>query len=401
MTLNKIKKIQNKMANVVENTPFQYSHELSSFSGYKVFLKKENLQVTGSFKIRGAFNKISILVKNGYSGKIIAASAGNHAQGVAFSAKYFSLPAIIIMPESAPLIKVMGVKDLGAEVILFGRNYDESYVYAKKLAEEKNIKFIHPFEDEDVIDGQGTIALEMLSEIPDLDAIILSVGGGGMISGISRAVQEINPDIKIIAASSSGSTSMRDSFLNKRIKISKYKKTIADGISVNTVSPITFKYISENVTNFYKVNDDEISEAILFLLEKENILVEGAGAVGVSVLLNKKLDLEKGSKIGIILSGGNIDITMLATIIEKGLKKSYRKMKLIVTLLDTIGSLQKLTKILKDLGVNIVQIGYDNSSLDIELQNANISIDIETNNRSHQEEVIKRLTHCGFIYSVV
>jgi threonine dehydratase len=394
--LKTIKNAHNRIKNIVHNTPFAYAPILSNMSGYDVYLKKENLQITGAFKLRGAFNKIASLVEDGKSGGVVAASAGNHAQGVAYSAKHFNLKATIVMPESTPLTKVQGVKDLGASVILKGSNYDEAYEYATTYAKEYSLEFVHPFTDDEVMAGQGTIALEMLEVLSDLDAVVVPVGGGGLISGIATAIKEINPDIKVIGVSALGAPAMRESYEAKKPIDTTTVRTIADGIAVRDTSPKTLEYILKYVDDFIGVCEDEIASAILFLLERQKLLVEGAGAVGVAALMHDKLSLPKGSKVGIVLSGGNIDVTMLSLIIEKGLMKSARKMKLIVTLVDKPGALQSFTQILTEVGANIVQIGYDRTSIDLEFGDALVSVAIETKGVEHQTIIRERLKEAGF-----
>ncbi|MCB4776401.1 MAG: threonine ammonia-lyase [Sulfurovum sp.] len=400
MTLNlkKVKTAYARLENVVHHTPFSLAPILSEISGYEVYLKKENLQRTGAFKLRGAFNKIATLVERDEKGGVVTASAGNHAQGVAFAANYFSIEATIVMPESTPLTKVQGVKAFGANVILQGSNYDEAYAYAVQYGKEKGYNFVHPFTDEEVMAGQGTIALEMLEEQPDLDAIVVPVGGGGLIAGMAVVAKEIKPDIKIIAVSAQGAPAMRNSYEAKKPIDTILVRTIADGIAVRDTSPATLEYILQLVDCFEGVCEDEIASAILFLLERQKVLVEGAGVVGVAALLHNKLNLPRGSKVGIVLSGGNIDVTMLSLIIEKGLMKSARKMKLIVTLMDKPGALQHFTKILTEVGANIVQIGYDRTSINLEFGDAHVSVALETKGKEHQESIRQCLKENGFVF---
>jgi len=398
LDLNSIKKAYERVSGVVHRTPFSYAPILSQMSGYEVYLKKENLQRTGAFKLRGAFNKIASLVESGEKGGVVAASAGNHAQGVAFSAKHFGLDATIVMPESTPLTKVLGVKEFGATVILHGSNYDEAYAYAVTFAKKNNYNFVHPFTDEEVMAGQGTVAIEMFEEVEDLDAIVVPVGGGGLISGISVASKVTHPQTKIIAVSAQGAPAMKNSFEAKRALDTLSVRTIADGIAVRDTSSITLEYILKNVDVFESVCEDEIASAILFLLEKQKVLVEGAGAVGVAALIHGKIDLPKGSKVAIVLSGGNIDVTMLSLIIEKGLMKSARKMKLLVTLIDKPGALQAFTQILTDVGANIVQIGYDRTSTDLEFGDAHVTVALETKGVEHQVQIREKLKEGGFSF---
>lgn len=389
-----LKSIQNaydRVSSVVYHTPFTYAPILSQTSGYEIYLKKENLQRTGAFKLRGAYNKIATLVEAGNRGGIVAASAGNHAQGVAFAAKHFAIEATIVMPESTPLTKVQGVKELGATVVLYGSNYDEAYAYAIGYATQRGQDFVHPFADEEVMAGQGTVALEMLEEIADLEAVVIPVGGGGLISGMAAAIKAIAPKCRVIGICAEGAPAMVNSYKEGRAVDTTSVRTIADGIAVRDTSPMTLAYLLEYVDEMLLVGEDEIASAILFLLERQKVLVEGAGAAGVAALLHHKIDLPKGSKIGIVLSGGNIDVTMLALIIEKGLVKSARKMKLIVTLIDKPGSLMLLSQLLTNVGANIVQIGYDRTSTDLRFGDANVSVDLETKGEEHQEEIRKSL----------
>lgn len=288
LELNKIYKAKQQISEFVNKTPFIYSSFLSDICQSEIYLKNENLQITGAYKIRGAYNKIANLSTEQKQHGVIAASAGNHAQGVAISAKKFGIKAVIVMPESTPLLKVSATKALGAEVILKGDNFDEAYAFATSYAKENNLSFIHPFEDEFVMAGQGTLMLEMLDEISDLDMIIAPVGGGGLISGIASAAKQINPNIKIIGVGAKGAPAMYESFHAKKIKNAKSVRTIADGIAVRDANPINFNIILECVDDFIQVDDEEIANAVLFLLEKHKIIVEGAGAASVAALLHQK-----------------------------------------------------------------------------------------------------------------
>jgi threonine dehydratase len=399
LDLNSIKKAQSRLDGVIHHTSFSYAPILSELSGYEVYLKKENLQRTGAFKLRGAFNKIASLLEEGKKGGVVAASAGNHAQGVAFSAKHFGIEATIVMPDSTPLNKIQGVKELGANVILHGSNYDEAYAYAMEYTQKHQLEFVHPFTDDEVMSGQGTVALEMLETQKDLDAVIVPVGGGGLIAGMAVAINALNPQTKVIGIASAGAPAMKESFDTKEAHGTKSVKTIADGIAVRDASPITLEHILKEVDALELVCEDEIAAAILFLLEKQKLLVEGAGSVGVAALLHGKIDLPKGSKIGIVLSGGNIDVTMLSLIIEKGLVKSSRKMKLSVVMIDKPGSLMMFTELLTEAGANIVQIGYDRTSTDLEFGDAVVSVSLETKGVEHQNEVRKLLDDKGFKFS--
>jgi len=395
--IKKIYEAKERIKEVVVDTPFSYAPYLSQIAECDVYLKKENLQVTGAFKIRGAYNKIASLSQAQMLSGVVAASAGNHAQGVALSASKFNIRAVIVMPESTPLTKINGVKHFGAEVILCGSNYDEAYAYALKYGKENSLTFIHPFEDEDVIAGQGTVALDILEKCEDLDAVIIPVGGGGLISGMASAFKSINPQIEVIGVSACGALALKNSYdLGKAID-STSVRTIADGIAVRDTSEITLKHILGTVDTFISVDDAEIASAILFLLEKQKLVVEGAGSVGVAALLHHKLDHLKGKKVAVVLSGGNMDVTLLSVIIEKGLLKSGRKMNITVTLIDKPGSLMRFTQILQELNANIVHISYDRTSISLDYGDANVTVHMETKGEDHQAQIREILKKEGYL----
>lgn len=390
--LEAIYQARERIKGVIVETSFSFAPRLSEETGCEIYLKKENLQVTGAFKIRGAYNKIATLDPAQRAMGVIAASAGNHAQGVAMAAKMFRINALIVMPESTPLTKINGVRYYGAQVILHGSNYDEAYAYASDYGKEHSMVFVHPFADDAVIAGQGTIALEMLESMIHLDAIIIPVGGGGLISGMASAIKQLAPAIEVIGISALGAPAMKESFDAKRVIDSSSVRTIADGIAVRDTSPLTLSHILETVDRMVCVDDEEIANAILFLLERQKLVVEGAGAAGVAALLHNKLPHLKGKKVGVVLSGGNMDVTLLSIIIEKGLIKSGRKMKLTVTLIDKPGALMQLTHMLQELNANIVHIEYDRTSTSLAYGDANVTIHLETKGEEHQQE-IRALLH--------
>jgi len=397
LDIKKIYDARERIKDVAVDTPFSYAPHLSDISGCEVYLKKENLQVTGAFKIRGAYNKIASLSEEERACGVVAASAGNHAQGVALSASKFNIKAVIIMPESTPLTKVNGVKHYGAEVILAGTNYDEAYAYALKYGKENSLTFVHPFEDEVVMAGQGTVALDILDKCEDLDAVIIPVGGGGLISGMASAFKTLQPSIEVIGVSAKGAPALKNSFELGRAVDSTSVRTIADGIAVRDTSELTLSHILGTVDRFISVDDEEIASGILFLLEKQKLVVEGAGAVGVAALLHHKLEHLKGKKVAVVLSGGNMDVTLLSVIIEKGLLKSGRKMNITVTLVDKPGSLMRFTKILQDLNANIVHISYDRTSISLEYGDAHVTVHMETKGEEHQSEIKAVLKEEGYL----
>ncbi len=395
ITLNHIKEAQKRLKGIINHTPLTYAPILSELCNGNIYLKKENLQLTGSFKLRGAFNRLSLLKEEERENGVVAASAGNHAQGLAYSAKHFSCEATIFMPEATPLTKVSGVKSYGAKVVLQGLTYDDAYKAAKEFAKENNKIFIHPFADDDVIAGQGSIALEILEEKNDFDTLIIPIGGGGLISGAAIAAKALNPSIKIIGVVASGARAMKESFDSRLAIDSLSVKTIADGIAVRDVTPKMLDYILEYVDEIVEVEDQEVANAILFLLEKHKLVVEGAGAVCVAALMHNKIDIED-SNVCALISGGNIDVTMLSLIIEKGLVKSNRKMNLLVTLMDKPGALMHLTNIFKEIDANIVQIDYDRNSVKLEFGEAHVTIAVETKGSEHQKLIREKLKHNAY-----
>lgn len=401
ITLQTVQQAAENIKAVIAKVPFVRSEYLSEGKNCEIWLKKCNLQNTGAFKIRGAFNRICLLSETEKQAGVIAASAGNHAQGVAFSAKHFGIKAVIVMPESTPLLKVNGVKSHGAEVVLKGNNYDEAYAHAKEIAAKSGMTFVHPFEDDEVIAGQGTIALEILSKNPEIDTIVVPVGGGGLISGIAVAAKAIKPSVKVVGVTAKGAPAMYQSFAAHTPIDSTSVRTIADGIAVRDTSPKMLSILEQYVDEMIQVDDEECASAILFLMEKHKIVVEGAGAVGVAALMHDKIAVKEGEKVAAVLSGGNIDVNTLSLIIEKGLEKSHRKLKLIITLIDKPGSLMELTGIFRDTAANIVSIDYDRTASNLAYGDANIIITLESKGKEHQELIKEALAAKKFKFSVV
>ena len=399
ISIAEVEKAQKRIKGIVNVTSFTYAPLLSSRCDARVYLKKENLQLTGAYKLRGAYNKIASLTIKDRARGVIAASAGNHAQGVAYSAEKFKIPSTIIMPEATPLLKVLSTKSLGANVILHGENYDEAYAYALEYSKKHGLIFIHPFADDEVIAGQGTVALEMIASVDDIDIVVIPIGGGGLISGMGSVFKQLKPSVKIIGVVASGADAMLQSFKAKKPIDSLSVRTIADGIAVRDVNEKNLNYILEMVDEIVSVDDEEIANAILFLLEKQKLIAEGGGAVGVAAILHKKFKFEKNSCIATVLSGGNIDVSMLSIIIEKGLIKAFRKMKLVITLIDKPGSLMDLTDIFRELNANIIQIDYDRTSTSLSYGDANVTLALETKGEAHQESIRERLKKEGFIFT--
>ncbi|OCL87434.1 threonine ammonia-lyase [Arcobacter porcinus] len=400
ITLNDIKDAKKRLENTISKTPLMKAPILSKEKNAQVYLKEDNLQITGSFKLRGAFNKVAMLDDKKREAGVVAASAGNHAQGLAFAAQYFRCEATIFMPEATPLTKVSGVRSYGANVVLTGENFDEAYASAIKFAKEKSKEFVHPFADDEVIAGQGTIALEILENIEDIDEIVVPIGGGGLIAGVAIAAKSINPNIKITGVVASGARGMKDSFEARMPIDSSSVRTIADGIAVRDVTPKLLDIILEYVDEIVEVSDNETANAILFLLEKHKLMVEGAGAVSVAAIMHDKINVS-GKKVCAVVSGGNIDVTMLSLIIEKGLIKSHRKMNLIVTLMDKPGALQNLTDIFTSCSANIVQIDFDRNSLKLDFGEAHVTIALATKGEEHQELIREKLKQNGYKFKQI
>lgn len=406
---DKVLEARQRLQGVIAHTPLSYAPVLSQLSLSEIYLKKENLQLTGAFKIRGAFNKIAALVesskaesyKEGQIQGVIAASAGNHAQGVAYSARHFGIQSVIVMPEATPLLKVSATKALGAEVVLCGDNYDEAFERALQIAKERDLVFIHPFADELVIAGQGSIGLEILEEKDDIDVVVVPIGGGGLLGGIGSVIKTLKPSVRVIGVVASGADAMKRSFASGKIERVESVRSIADGIAVRDVNAENFALLQQCVDEIVSVDDEEIANAILFLLEKQKLVVEGAGAASVASVLHKKFSFSQSDKIALVLSGGNIDITMLNVIIEKGLLKSNRKMKLEVVLIDKPGSLQGLTDILSKVGANIVQIEYDRTSVMLKYGDALVTMALETKGQEHKEQIRQSLTNYGYFFNEI
>ena len=400
ITLNDIKDAKKRLENTISKTPLMKAPILSKEKNAQVYLKEDNLQITGSFKLRGAFNKVAMLDDKKREAGVVAASAGNHAQGLAFAAQYFGCEATIFMPEATPLTKVSGVRSYGANVVLTGENFDEAYASAIQFAKEKSKEFVHPFADDEVIAGQGTIALEILENIEDIDEIVVPIGGGGLIAGVAIAAKSINPNIKITGVVASGARGMKDSFEARMPIDSSSVRTIADGIAVRDVTPKLLDIILEYVDEIVEVSDNETANAILFLHEKHKLMVEGAGAVSVAAIMHDKINVS-GKKVCAVVSGGNIDVTMLSLIIEKGLIKSHRKMNLIVTLMDKPGALQNLTDIFTSCSANIVQIDFDRNSLKLDFGEAHVTIALATKGEEHQELIREKLKQNGYKFKQI
>jgi threonine dehydratase len=395
ITLGDIKRAYERLKGTAKKTTIDESRTLSEMTGNRVFLKAENLQKTGAFKIRGAFNKIMSLTGDEKAKGVIAASAGNHAQGVALAATSAGILSTIVMPEGAPVTKVTATKGYGASVILWGQSYDDAYKKALEIQSQTGATFVHAFDDPDVIAGQGTIALEILEEIPETQYIIVPVGGGGLISGIAVAAKALKPDIKVIGVQAEGAASAFVSRSNNRITELASVRTIADGIAVKKIGKLTFSVIQKYVDDIVTVKDEEIAHAILNLLERSKLVVEGAGAVGVAALMYNKIDV-KNSNIVVLLSGGNIDVNMISRIIEKGLIESGRYIRLATVIPDQPGTLNSLLKTVASVKANVISIFHNRARQDVAIGQAEVELELETRDSEHASQLIQLLKKQGY-----
>ena len=386
-------KAKEKLSKVLLETHLIYSPIFSKESGNKVFIKPENLQKTGSFKIRGAYNKISNLTDTEKKRGVIASSAGNHAQGVAYGAKESGIKAVIVMPKSTPLIKVESTKQYGAEVILHGDVYDDAFKKAKELEEKEGYVFVHPFNDEDVLDGQGTIALEILEELPETDIILVPIGGGGLISGIACAAKIIKPDIKIIGVEPEGAASAYEAIKQNKVVELKEANTIADGTAVKKIGDLNFEYIKKYVDEIITVSDYELMEAFLLLVEKHKIIAEYSGIL--SIAATKKLK-EKNKKVVSVISGGNIDVLMISSMINKGLIRRDRIFNFTVSIPDKPGELAKIVDLIAEQGANVIKLEHNQFKNLSRFKDIELQITVETNGSEHVQNLTQAFEEKGY-----
>ena len=393
MTLDKIYQAAYVLKNVVRRTDLIPAPNINPESN--IFLKTENLQITGSFKVRGAYNKISQLPEEEKRKGVIACSAGNHAQGVALAAARSGIHSLICIPEGAPISKVEATKSYGAEVCLVKGVYDDAYQKACELQKESGAVFIHPFDDPEVIAGQGTIGLEILEQLPEVDAVIVPVGGGGLISGVAYAVKALRPGCKVYGVQAAGAPSMAQALRDKKIEALPGVSTFADGIAVKCPGELTYDLCSSYVDEIVTVTDDEIATAILTLIEQHKLIAEGAGAVSVAAAMFNKVDV-KGKTVACLLSGGNIDVTILSRVISRGLLKEGRQGRLTVELTDKPGELREVSAIIAGLGGNVVSVRHDRSGEETEITACTLSIGVETRNRAHLNQIRDAILRAGY-----
>ena len=393
LTLDKIYHASFVLKEVLRRTDLIAAPQIAPDSS--IFLKPENLQLTGSFKVRGAYYKISQLSDEEKAKGVIACSAGNHAQGVALGATKNGIKSLICFPSGAPISKVEATKKYGAEVCLVDGVYDDAYQKALQLKEEKGYTFVHPFDDENVIAGQGTIGIELLDQLPDVDAVIVPVGGGGLISGVAFAIKSLRPNVKVYGVQASGAPSMVQSLSHKRIERLPSVKTIADGIAVKEPGTHTFDICSKYVDDVVTVTDDEISTAILSLIEQQKLVAEGAGAVSVAAAMFGKLPIE-GKKTICLVSGGNIDVTILSRVINRGLQKSGRSYVLTVELMDRPGQLVGVTSIIARMGANVISVHHERAGKTTDINACYLQVVLETRNQEHIDKIRQELVRSGY-----
>lgn len=393
LTLDKIYHASYILKDVVKKTDLIKAPSINN--DCDVYLKPECLQNTGSFKLRGSGYMISQLTDEEKKRGVIACSAGNHAQGVALAAKKYGIPALICLPDGAPISKVEATKSYGAEVCMVKGVYDDAYKKAIELRDEKGYTFVHPFDDENVIAGQGTIGIEILEELPDADAVVVPIGGGGLISGVALAIKKLRPECKVYGVQAAGAPSMYNSVKSGEIQRLDSVSTIADGIAVKEPGENTFKYVSEYVDDIVTVTEDEISSAILHMIEKYKTVAEGAGAVSVAAVMFDKLPV-KGKKVVCVVSGGNIDVTILSRVITRGLMKSGRSTSLCIELMDKPGQLKDVSRIIADCGGNVTSVHHERASETADVNGCFLRIRMETRNYEHVKQIESALKKEGF-----
>lgn len=394
-----VEKAAHRLKNVIHNIKVTSSQTFSEMSNCALYLKCENRQKTGSFKVRGAYNKLAILKEKENVKDVIASSAGNHAQGVAFASKCLGIHATIVMPKSTPIAKVQATSGYGANVVLAGDCYDEAYAKALEIQKETGATFIHPFDDEDVIAGQGTIAYEIFHDLPNVDMIVVPAGGGGLLSGIATYVKAINPRVQVVGVQAEGANAIVTSFTKKEHCASEKVNTIADGIAVLNPGDTTVALINQYVDQMVTVSDDEIAATILLLLEREKQVVEPSGAASLAAVLNKKIDTA-GKRVVCVLSGGNIDVSFIHKVVEKGLVTRGRNMKFKTIMQDVPGALEHFCTIVRKQNANIIEVQYDRFQADLGLTETIIHMAVEVSGKEHGEKLIRSLNKAGYTSSI-
>lgn len=395
VTLEMVQEARARQAEHLRQTETTPSQTFSTMAGCQVYLKHENLQYTGSFKARGALNKLFALDAKERSGGVITASAGNHGQGVAFSARLLNVPSTIVMPLGAPLAKVSAVQGYGARIELQGATYDDAHSYALQRAEEAGLLYVHAFDDPLVIAGQGVVALEILEQEPDLDVLVVPVGGGGLLAGVAVAAKALRPRMRLIGVQAAGADALVSSFRNGALACTEQVTTIADGIAVKQPGELPFQIIHELVDDLVCVEDEAISQAIVLLIERAKMVVEGAGAVGLAALLERKIT-HRGGRVGLLLSGGNIDLNLLGKIIQYGMISAGRYLALRFWLDDKPGQLHGITLLLAEHNINILHVGIHRMGPYMELHKVELELIVETRDSQHGQEVLRLVRAAGY-----
>ena len=392
LSLDKVFNAQTVLKSIIRETNMVRAYGIAP--DCELYLKPENLQITGSFKVRGSAYKIAMLSDEEKAKGVIACSAGNHAQGVALAATKNGIKSLICLPDSAPISKVEATKSFGADVCLVEGCYDDAYQKALELKDSEGYTFVHPFDDENVIAGQGTIALEILSELDDIDAVVVPIGGGGLISGIAYTVKQIRPSVKVYGVQVAGAPSMFNSINNGEIECLSSVSTIADGIAVKKPGVNTYALVKEYVDELALVSDDEVASAILALVEKQKMIAEGAGATAVAAVMFNKFDL-KGKRVAAVVSGGNIDVTSLSRVIDRGLRNSGRSSSLLIELIDKPGQLKEISRIIADCGGNVTGVHYEKGNTE-SVNGCFLRIEMETRDYMHVNLITRTLRNEGF-----
>jgi len=396
LSLSDVRAARERIADAAVHTPMQYSNTFSRFTDADIYLKCEQFQRTGAFKIRGATNRIATLTDEQRESGVVTASAGNHAQGVALAATTAGVDAKIVMPENAPISKVKATEGYGASIVLHGVDYDEAQARAHELEREEGRFYLHAFDDDDVMAGQGTIGLEIVEDCPEVDTVVVPIGGGGLISGIATAVKGLNPEVRVVGVQAEGASTVADA-LNKGHPVAVDSvDTIADGIAVREVGERTFEVIEERVDEVVTVSDREIAMAITNLLERSKLLAEGAGATALAATLEGKFDVAEDEVVVPLLCGGNIDPNVLTTVLMSGLIESGRYLRLRTVLKDQPGTLTELTRVIADQRANIYGIQHDRTARDIGMGSAEVEIDLETRGHEHVARLVDALEERGY-----
>lgn len=399
VSLQDIQKAQSTLHGVSVATPLDRSRTLSELTKNEVHLKLENLQRTGSFKIRGAYNRLASLPADARARGVIAASAGNHAQGVAEAARMLNIPCTIVMPAAASLSKVQATRGYGARVVLFGDSYDDAFIHATQLREASGATLIHAFDDEQIIAGQGTIGLEILAALPDVEAVLVPVGGGGLVAGVATAIKALRPEVAIYGVQAAGAASFRASFERRALTALEHVGTIADGIAVKRPGNITWDIAQRSLEDILVVEEEEIARAMVFLLERMKVLCEGAGAATVAALLAGRFPLV-GRRVAVILSGGNVDMSLLSRLIEHGLAAAGRRARIVTVLTDRPGALSRLLHTVADCGANITSVEHHRFTRSLIIGQVEVQLEVETRDLEHLAQLCDKFSQAGYAFEI-